>query len=583
MTVWAAPQWLLALAVLPAGLGLAFVWLQEVRRRHRTLAPTGLWAKMRLGPDGRVMALRLGLVLLAIALVIVALADPRMPGGKRVGQGPGRLLIALDLSKSMEAQDALGGQSEAISRFEAAKDLIRDLPDFLPGWELGLLVFAADPMMLCPTTRDVPALLTLLEHARPGDPAMRQGTDIEQALTAGSALLGDRRGAILLLTDGEELTGQARHAIGLLRSRRLPVYAVGLGLDSGTPLVHRDGTPLTWRGQQVRSARHDRLLDDLARQTGGAYFPSRDVVSPGGLEVAAPPSALAIASRLHVRAIGASPLGASRRNGPLALAYILLLADGFVAIRGRKGKLGIRKVLRAAPIAAAGLVAIPACALLISGWTWPSWSLTRQAEAASRRGRPLQAVGLLEKASDADPDDGAVRYDLANALVRTGHRAQAVAEYRRALSDLASGSALAERTWYNLGNACFESGDRPQAAADYREALTLDPRDADAAHNLALCRPQPPPPVAPAPDRSRASAPGSTAVPRPSDVAPTAPPDANQLLQALQDDERIRARIATQRAAQAPPQAAPDDPSAIARQMLQAARQSIGLASQRDW
>ena len=581
MISWGAPWWLAALWLLPAGAAVAVWRLRDAWRQYLAFAPLALWQKMHVQPDLPVRALRQVLALAAMALVVVALADPRGPGPiAGHAQRSGRLLVLLDVSRSMQARDALSRQHLAISRFSAATTLVRHLLDFLDRWQVGLVVFARDPLVLCPTTDDLDGVATLLERARVGAGTMRQGTDIEQALTASCALLGKQPGAILLLSDGEQLTGDARHAIGLLASRHVPVYDVGFGLAGGTPLVDRDGNPLLWQGQQVVSARNDALLRDLAARTGGAYFPSRRATTADGLTVAAPPTALEVASRLRAPDASGRPSGPSRRAGPLAWALGVLLVDGAIAIRARIAGL-VRRAWRsraARPAAAALVGLLPAVAGLLVGWTWPSWALTRQAAGAYRAGRASESVRLLQIAASEDPGNPVVRFDLANALVATGQLRRARTEYRAALAHLPSGGRLTESTWYNLGNATYELGRMRGAAACYRKALTLEPRDADATYNLALCQRQR------HRDRTQTAQSGATrshgAASTSAAPGPSPPPGANRLLAALEEDERMREAIAAERAEQG--NSAGESAPAASQWLAQAAR-AAGLPSARDW
>ncbi|MBU6429420.1 MAG: VWA domain-containing protein, partial [Cyanobacteria bacterium REEB65] len=461
------------------------------------------------------------------------------------------LVVLLDVSKSMSAQDAAltGGQID--SRFAAAKQLVSGAIRLLEGWKVGLVVFAGEPMLLCPMTEDTQALLTLLERARPGDRTIPQGTDIQQALQESIPLFGSQPGAILLLSDGEELSGTARDAIGLLRRGRITVYTVGFGRRQGTPLFNPDGSTLLWRNQPVVSALHDDLLRTLAKGTGGTSFEGESA------------TALAIVSALHP----AGPptlLGGTRRGLPMVVALVLLLAEAMLSWRPwRSAGPGPRALLRPLPA-----MSLPIVALLCLGWTWPSWVDTWQGVEALHSGRVQQGGALLERALEEDPDNPVIRYDLANAEVASGRRRPAIADYQAALGRLAPRSELAERTWYNLGNAWFEQGRITVAARCYRKALAIDRGDADAKHNLALCQP---PRAVPhrAPGRQLASA-----------IAPSPPPDSGRLLQALELDERQRQAAAAQQEA---PGGEADDPARIARQLLRQAGAAAGIAASKDW
>lgn len=74
----------------------------------------------------------------------------------------------------------------------------------------------------------------------------------------------------------------------------------------------------------------------------------------------------------------------------------------------------------------------------------------------------------------------------ANALVESGHTAEAVQIYEQIVAQGARDGAL----FYNLGNAYFQQGDLGQAIVSYEQAAQLTPRDPDLRQNLAQARSQ---------------------------------------------------------------------------------------------
>lgn len=74
----------------------------------------------------------------------------------------------------------------------------------------------------------------------------------------------------------------------------------------------------------------------------------------------------------------------------------------------------------------------------------------------------------------------------ANALVESGHTAEAVQIYTQLVAQGVRDGAL----FYNLGNAYFQQGDLRRAIVSYEQAAQLTPRDPDVRQNLALARGQ---------------------------------------------------------------------------------------------
>lgn len=587
MPEFAAPYWLLAL--LAVGPLLAFVVrrVKEGRRLRLLFASRALWARMGVRGDEPEVLARAFAAILAIVLLVVALADPRKEGGtgnREDGEMP-RLIVLLDASKSMLANDTVyGGQiaqgeGHAGRRFNAAKSLAGDLIRALHGWQVGLMVFAAEPLVLSPVTTDQSALLTLLERARAGEPGMKGGSNIESALRAASGLIGDKRGAILLLSDGEELSGQARKVLSTLTRKRIRVNAVGFGSTDPIPLRLESGEILTWRGATVMTARNDALLAELARRTGGQYWPPS--VSPSG--VVGAPAGIEVASGLGMPT-GRRQQGKSQKAGPIALALLILVADALWAARQSLGRLtrlalrGLGRVGRPARASSpARLATLGMLSLLVAGWTWPAIPHVQRGLAAYRQGEGKLSVHHFEQAARLD-DSPEVRYDLGNAYHLAGNYRKSLAAYQESLRKLPSGSRLAEHAYYNLGNTYFRLADYRSAIAAYRKALAIDPRDEDALHNLALAESRLKREEQAARGGGASSDPGSQGL----SVIPV--PDADEaaaLLARLEADERRRQAEAAQRESRPDPER--ETPSELARRFLEEAEQRVVRHLEKDW
>lgn len=234
--------------------------------------------------------------LLAWALLTVGLAGPRwgtMADGVAVGRD---IVIVLDLSRSMLADDMTDAPH---GRAEAARQALLAWLDDLSrrgGHRLALVVFAAKPVVLSPLTTDYDHIRSVLESldvrhpplaCRPGlDPQAVSGTRIGAALAEAVALHDTRfTGSqdILLLTDGDDPLGDEEWRIGInaARAAHIPVHVVGLGNP-------QQESPIPWNGDwlhfippdvglpvPVRTRLHEEPLIAIAEQTGGQYLPAR--------------------------------------------------------------------------------------------------------------------------------------------------------------------------------------------------------------------------------------------------------------------------------------------------------------------
>lgn len=95
--------------------------------------------------------------------------------------------------------------------------------------------------------------------------------------------------------------------------------------------------------------------------------------------------------------------------------------------------------------------------------------------------RGSEAVAVLERAVDMQPDSAAARFALASALHAGGRLADAEAHYR-ATAQLHPNAAA----YNNLGTVLKDEGRKADAEAAYRRAIDIDPDHARAHYNLGL-------------------------------------------------------------------------------------------------
>nr|WP_320009467.1 VWA domain-containing protein [uncultured Desulfobulbus sp.] len=173
------------------------------------------------------------LSLLSFFLIITALAGPVWKKQEQpVFQDSAALVIVLDLSRSMDAVDLTP------SRLERVKLKLLDLMHAREDGQSAIVVYAAQPFILCPLTPDADTL-GLQMKAVSTDMMPVQGSRPDRAIALAGEMLhkaGLPRGDILLVTDGieENVAGQVEDQI-----RRFPQYRVsvlGVGTVKGAPI-----------------------------------------------------------------------------------------------------------------------------------------------------------------------------------------------------------------------------------------------------------------------------------------------------------------------------------------------------------
>ncbi len=227
--------------------------------------------KITRGQHGRPKWMWLGL--LSTIFLTIAAANPQW--GYRsvaVESKTADIYLVLDISTSMLAEDI------APSRLERARRIALDLSTKFKTDKVGLVLFAGNAYIQSPLTSDWQAIQLFLNAANP-DQAGTQGTSIGEALRLIlNAKSGetDTRGAIIVLTDGEDHDNDAPEAIEEVAEAGWVTYIIGVGTEAGATIpITNEGQKylkLDDKGQPVRSALNRSLMVELAQKGKGKYF-----------------------------------------------------------------------------------------------------------------------------------------------------------------------------------------------------------------------------------------------------------------------------------------------------------------------
>ena len=273
---WENPTYLLALWLLPVVAGL-LVYAHRRRSATATIfADRAMLGRLMPLPARSRAWLKGTAVVLGLGLLIVAAARPRFGAYfEEVAQRGADVFVVLDVSKSMTAEDV------APNRLERAKSDVRDLLDRITGDRVGLIAFAGKPVVKVPLTTDRGFFETVLEDVDTQS-APRGGSLIGDALRKAMEAMpprGDRDQAIVLVTDGEDHESYPLEAAKQAAERGIKVFTVGLG-DSreGARIPVRDDAGqlqyMKYAGKEIWSRVDEKLLEEIARTTDGAYIPA---------------------------------------------------------------------------------------------------------------------------------------------------------------------------------------------------------------------------------------------------------------------------------------------------------------------
>ena len=182
------------------------------------------------------------------------------------------ILMAVDTSRSMLTADVKP------NRLERTKLAIKDLLKKLKGDRVGLIAFAGDAFMVCPLTVDYAGfMLSLndLDTRTVGRGGTNLSRAIEEAIRGYDAAQNDYK-AVILITDGDDLEGDALAAARKAKDKGIRVYCVGIGTPEGELIqITNDRGEKEFlkdnSGNFVKSRLNENLLQQIALTTGGVY------------------------------------------------------------------------------------------------------------------------------------------------------------------------------------------------------------------------------------------------------------------------------------------------------------------------
>ena len=204
------------------------------------------------------------LVLLTWLCLVIAAAKPEWIGTPIEQSKSARdLMIAVDLSGSMQAQDFSRPGAEKIDRLQAVKMVLAELAEQQGRDRLGLIVFGSAPYLQAPFTEDHDTWYTLLEETEIGMAGQSTvfGDAIGLAIHLFEESTTDNR-VLIILTDGNDTGSKVppAEAAKVARFYDIRIYTIAIGDPASI-------------GEE---ALDEETLKRVAEITGGAYFQAMD-------------------------------------------------------------------------------------------------------------------------------------------------------------------------------------------------------------------------------------------------------------------------------------------------------------------
>jgi Ca-activated chloride channel family protein len=353
------------------------------------------------------------------------------------------LVVALDLSRSMDAQDVTP------SRMLRARLKILDILERRAGGQTALVVYSSNAFTVTPLTNDADTIAALV-NSLSTDIMPSRGSYPTAAIYKGQQLLeqaGAAYGEVLLITDGGSSPATERAARDL-RDAGYTLSVLGVGSKEGAPIPKLSGGFVTDQAGRIAVARlEERGLRELAMSGGGRYA----TLSSDGRDLD-----YLMEGEVGARKASDDALATDRwrEEGPW-LALLLLPLGALAFRRGWVVVLAIGILPLSQPAEA-------------SLWDDLWLNKDQQAQRELEAGNAADAAGLFE-----DPEWRAVAEYEAGA-------------YAQSASRFAEQEDL--RNLYNLGNALARQGEFESAIDAYEQVLEADPGNEDAAFNRDLLK-----------------------------------------------------------------------------------------------
>lgn len=298
------------------------LWLgwQRLRSRPATLQFSSLRIAKAVprSPRARLHWLPDAVRVAAICVLIVAMARPQQVDRELLSGDGIDIMIALDMSGSMNAIDATedeiqriqAGGEEPLNRFGTARRILKEFIRRRSADRIGLVIFGGEAYLRFPPTLDYVRLLNALDAlvlddgrrmsqeeqgCRNGCTIAGSGTAIGDAINRAFLRLEkskSRSKMLILITDGKQEGGSldpltVPNYVASLPARervRMYTFLVGNGRESRLPAMDPlRGTLLRDRFGRVVYQRPDRpfptdpeLLQQVAKLTGGRFYASYD-------------------------------------------------------------------------------------------------------------------------------------------------------------------------------------------------------------------------------------------------------------------------------------------------------------------
>ncbi|MEU8143151.1 VWA domain-containing protein [Nonomuraea sp. NPDC048901] len=254
---------------------LAWAAVVSARRRTAALAAAGVAV-----PGGRRAYLGIGLTIAGVAVLAIATAGPAamVP----VSRTAGTVILAIDVSNSMGADDVAPTRLAAAQR--AARAFVAAQPDSV---DIGVVAFESGALTTARPAADHSSALKAIDRLK-----ITGGTSLATAITASLTAITGKQVAIgrdgtapdigywpsatiVMFSDGQNQGTDLEQAATVAQKAGVHIQTVGVGTTAGAT-VQVDG-------YHLQTSLEEDTLTLIAQTTGGAYRPASDAARLDGI------------------------------------------------------------------------------------------------------------------------------------------------------------------------------------------------------------------------------------------------------------------------------------------------------------
>lgn len=197
-------------------------------------------------------------------LIVFALARPQILEAAITKQIPTRdLMLAIDLSGSMETEDFKSVDGKQVNRLDAVKEVLHEFLRRREGDRVGMIVFGTGAFVQIPFTQDLDVCRQLLDQTaiRMAGPQTALGDAIGLAITVFDRSELENQ-VLIALTDGNDTGSQVPpiEAAKIAADKNIVIHTIGVGDPKAA-------------GEELLD---EKALQEVAYQTGGEYFFAAD-------------------------------------------------------------------------------------------------------------------------------------------------------------------------------------------------------------------------------------------------------------------------------------------------------------------